>query len=301
MNAGMDLLEERTKEAEQIVLSYLPVSDAYDRELTGAMRYSVTAGGKRLRPVLMMSFYRLFWGTETIVHPFMAAMEMLHTYSLVHDDLPAIDNDDYRRGRLTTHKKFGEAAAILAGDGLLHQAYETIILDMCKRSDAQKLLMLEALDIFGSKTGIRGMLGGQAADVMHTGQTVSDGLLAYIYEKKTGALIEGSMMIGAKLAGADQESLACIETVGRKIGLAFQIMDDILDRTGNEAVLGKPVLSDEKNHKKTYVTAYGMEQSQKDVIQYTKDASDLLAQIGKNGQERVFLQELFLYLTNRVK
>lgn len=291
-------LESRSSQAAAVMAEYIPACTEYDRAIIEAMSYSLNAGGKRLRPVLIQSFYNLYSGRGTVIKPFMAAMEMLHTYSLVHDDLPAIDNDDYRRGIPTTHKKFGEDVAILAGDGLLHLAYETA-LSAFDEAGFDTENVIRALKIFGRKTGLYGMFGGQAADVINTGREISDGLMYYIYEHKTGALIEGSMMIGAALAGASQEDIKIIEQIGADIGLAFQIRDDILDIQGDEKILGKPLNSDEKNNKKTYVTVMGINQSQKDIDELTSGGIKSLKQLGNNENEREFLNALFVYLTSR--
>lgn len=292
-----DLMKAKVSEADKITDGFLPLSGRFNSELTEAMNYSVKAGGKRLRPVIMMSFYRLFGGSGKVVEPFMAAMEMLHTYSLVHDDLPAIDNDDYRRGVYTTHKKYGEALAVLAGDGLLHQAYETAVKAFDYEADNDNVI--KALRIFADKTGVNGMLGGQAADVVNTGKIIDDDLMYYIYEHKTGALIEGSMMIGAALAGADDYCIETVRKTGSLIGLAFQIKDDLLDIYGSEKALGKPVNSDSRNNKKTYVTVNGKDKSQADILRFTEEAVSLLDTVGGNEEERIFLRQLFKYLTSR--
>ena len=293
------ILSERTDEAEKIVTEYLITPDRFNTRLVEAMNYALTGGGKRLRPVLMMSFYRLMGGHKDAVKPFMAAMEMLHNYSLVHDDLPAIDNDDYRRGRFTVHRKYDEQTAVLAGDGLLHTAYETALLAFDYDEPAERII--KALRIFGDCTGRNGMLGGQSADVFATGKKISDELMYYIYEKKTGALIEGSMMIGAALAGASDDILEKIRKIGSNIGMAFQIRDDILDIYGDEKVIGKPVHSDEKNNKKTYVTVNGREKSQNDIDEMSEKAISELQCIGTDDYERDFLTGLFKYLTMREK
>ena len=292
--------EARRAYAQRVIEEGEPIAGSFDKEIIEAMNYSVLVGGKRLRPILIHSFYRLYGGDGELDTCFMQAMELLHTYSLVHDDLPAIDNDAYRRGQLTTHKKFGEATAILAGDGLLHEAYELILRAVLKADEKDRTAMLGAFAIFGEKSGIHGMLGGQAADVIHNGEFLSDDLMMYVYEYKTGALIEGSMMIGAALAGAGKEELTRIERIGSLIGLAFQIRDDILDLTGDEAVLGKPVLSDERNLKKTFVSVHGLSESEQRVCEMTKEAKDALACCGSNASEREFIAELFDYLTKRV-
>lgn len=306
-------LKSRTRETESIIKEYLPVHDSYNVRLVEAMNYSIGSNGKRLRPLFMLSFFRLYSGSNMgIVKPFMAAMEMLHTYSLVHDDLPAIDNDDYRRGVFTTHKKYGEAVGILAGDGLLHLAYETALKAFDYAADISDLNADEpvnkdlynticALKLFGDKTGINGMLGGQAADVINTGHNIDNDLMYYIYEKKTGALIEGSMEIGAALAGAPKEDLEQIRKAGEKIGLAFQIQDDLLDLYGDEKELGKPVLSDVKNNKKTYVSVNGTDKSIADVKNFTQEAVDILDGLGNDAGEREFIKELFFSLTIRKK
>lgn len=291
------LLKSKTEETQRIISDNIPNKTIENNEIVSAMEYSLNAGGKRLRPLIMKSFYNLYNGTEVVIEPFMVAMEMLHTYSLVHDDLPALDNDDYRRGMPTTHRQYGEAVAVLAGDGLLHQAYETALSAFDSGYDYHNVI--KALKIFGQKTGLDGMFGGQAADVINTGKEISDDLMYYIYSKKTGALIEGSMMIGAALAGASDDDIRIIESIGADIGLAFQIRDDILDIYGDEQVLGKPVNSDEKNNKKTYVTVNGKEKSQKDIELLTDRAVNNLNQIGYNNEEREFLIALFKFLTSR--
>ncbi len=294
-----EMLANRTDFATHVIMDYFPKAGEYDKDILEAMNYSLLAGGKRLRPVMMYSMYKAFNGTEDVVYPFMAAMEMLHTYSLVHDDLPAIDNDDYRRGQYTTHKRYGEAKAVLAGDGLLHLAYETAIkaFDM---SDSYENV-INAIKIFGSKTGLYGMFGGQAADVINTGMQIDNELIHYIYENKTGALIEGSLMIGAALAKADADTLEKVCRIGSDIGMAFQIRDDILDIYGDEKLIGKPVLSDEKNNKKTYVSVYGIDKSTADIKMYTKEAVEILKEIVNDSEDRSFLEELFRNLTSRNK
>ena len=227
------------------------------------MNYSVTAGGKRLRPLLMHETYRMFGGTGRVIQPLMAAIEMVHTYSLVHDDLPAMDNDQYRRGKLTTHAKYGHAMGVLAGDGLLNYAFETAMTAFDCGEDAERVA--KALKILGRKAGIYGMIGGQVVDVQSTGKAVDQETLDFIYELKTGALLEASMMVGAVLAGATEEEVAVIEQIASDVGLAFQIRDDILDETSTLETLGKPIHSDERNEKTTYVTLKGLEQATKEI------------------------------------
>lgn len=290
-------LSERSIYASDVVTEMIPKSQNFTLEIVEAMEYSLSAGGKRLRPILIHAFYNLYSGKEAVYKPFMAGMEMLHTYSLVHDDLPALDNDDLRRGKPTTHVKYGEDVGILAGDGLLHLAYETCLKAFEHGDNCNNVL--KAMKIFGSKTGLNGMFGGQAADVINTGKNISDELLYYIYKNKTSALIEGSMMIGAALAGADDGDLEIIENIGFNIGMAFQIRDDILDVYGDEKIFGKPVLSDDRNNKKTYLTINGLEKSRNDVELFTKKAVNMLCNLGNNNEEREFLKELFIYLTSR--
>lgn len=289
-------LQERTREAEKIIRKYLPAEEGFQKTVLAAMNYSMLAGGKRLRPILMRETWRLFGGSGEIVEPFMAAMEMIHTSSLVHDDLPALDNDGYRRGKKTTWAVYGEAMGILAGDALINYAYET----------AAKAFLLEpghpqlgrALRLLSGKSGVFGMLGGQCTDVEAAGEAVSREKLDFIYRLKTSALIEAAMMTGAALAGASDAELSAVERIASDVGLAFQIQDDILDVTSTEEELGKPVLSDEKNQKTTYVTLEGLEQARADVERISNCAIDALDALpGKNE----FLRELILHLINRRK
>ena len=287
----------RTERAEQVIGKFLPAEEGFSKNLIKAMNYSMEAGGKRLRPIFLGEMYQVCGGEGELAEPFMAAIEMIHTHSLIHDDLPAIDNDEYRRGKKTTHVVFGESAAILAGDALLNYAYETAFRAFGMAKDDKALRRAaRALEILGKKTGIRGMLGGQGVDVENDGKPLTREMLEYIYINKTSALIEASLMAGAALAG--MEDLEKIETIGRYIGLAFQIQDDILDVTGNQEELGKPVGSDEKNHKTTYVTLEGMEKAGQEVENLTEEALKLLDELpGDTG----FLKELFLSLCTRRK
>ena len=290
-------LEKRTRNAEDIIRKYLPKEEGFSVNLIKAMNYSMEAGGKRLRPILLGEMYKVCGGTGELAEPFMAGIEMIHTHSLIHDDLPAIDNDQYRRGKKTTHVVFGESAAILAGDALLNYAYETAFKSFSLAENEEELKKTaRALEILGKKTGIYGMLGGQGADVENGGKPLTREMVDYIYVNKTSALIEASLMAGAALAGI--EELTDVESIGRKIGLAFQIQDDILDVTGNEKELGKPVGSDEKNHKTTYVTLEGMEKAGQEVQRLTEEALELLSQL---PGDKSFLRELFLFLCTRRK
>ena len=291
-----DEWSKRTEEVQEILYRYLPEETGYQKTLLQAMNYSMQAGGKRLRPLLMQETYRLFGGTGRIVEPFMAAMEMIHTHSLIHDDLPAMDNDEYRRGRKTTHIVYGEAMAILAGDGLLNLAYETA--SRAFEMEPENPAVGKAMAVLARKTGITGMIGGQSVDVEQSGKDLSRGQLDFIYRLKTSALIEGSMMVGAILAGASADEVAQIEQVASDVGLAFQIRDDILDVTSTSQVLGKPINSDQKNHKTTYVTMEGLKKAEKDVKEISRRAIDVLDQLGRKNE---FLRNLILELVIREK
>lgn len=289
-------LANRIQWTEGVVKSFLPEETGNQKEIMEAMNYSVTAGGKRLRPLLMHETYRMFGGTGRVIQPLMAAIEMIHTYSLVHDDLPAMDNDQYRRGKLTTHAKYGHAMGVLAGDGLLNYAFETAMTAFDCGEDAERVA--KALKILGRKAGIYGMIGGQVVDVQSTGKAVDQETLDFIYELKTGALLEASMMVGAVLAGATEEEVAVIEQIASDVGLAFQIRDDILDETSTLETLGKPIHSDERNEKTTYVTLKGLEQATKDVEEISARGLKRLAEL---PYENEFLTELIKALVYREK
>lgn len=289
-------LANRIQWTEGVVKSFLPEETGNQKDIMEAMNYSVTAGGKRLRPLLMHETYRMFGGTGRVIQPLMAAIEMVHTYSLVHDDLPAMDNDQYRRGKLTTHAKYGHAMGVLAGDGLLNYAFETAMTAFDCGEDAERVA--KALKILGRKAGIYGMIGGQVVDVQSTGKAVDQETLDFIYELKTGALLEASMMVGAVLAGATEEEVAVIEQIASDVGLAFQIRDDILDETSTLETLGKPIHSDERNEKTTYVTLKGLEQAIKDVEEISARGLKRLAEL---PYENEFLTELIKALVYREK
>lgn len=289
-------LNKRTQAAEEILKKYLPEEEGFALTMAQAMNYSMLAGGKRLRPVLMLETYRLFGGEEEVVEPFMAAMEMIHTHSLIHDDLPALDNDDYRRGRLTTHKVYGEAMGVLSGVALLNYAYEVMLTAF--DGTGEKDRVIKGLRIMADKTGIHGMLGGQSVDVENDGKPVDREVLDYIYQNKTSALIECAMMTGAVLAGATEEAVKVIEEAARNIGLAFQIQDDILDVTSTSEELGKPVHSDEKNHKVTYVTLFGLDGAREEAAKLSEKAVRLLESL---EQKNEFLNLLVAKLVNRRK
>ena len=288
---------EKVQEIEEILKHFLPEQSGYQKEIMEAMEYSLMAGGKRLRPMLMKETYTLFGGNDRLIDPFMAAMEMIHTYSLVHDDLPAMDNDDYRRGRKTTHVVYGEAMGILAGDALLNYAFETAA-EAFTMFPEKSLRIGKAMQILAKKAGIYGMIGGQVVDVQSAGSSISKEVLDFIYELKTGALIESAMMIGAVLAGADSEEIRKMEKVARNVGIAFQIQDDILDVTSTPEVLGKPVMSDEKNEKTTYVTLVGVEKAKEYVEEISEEAIGLLSELPQRNE---FLEALLKELIHREK
>ena len=315
MNNFKEQLSKETSCIDNIIEKYLPEAKGHAEYIKSAMDYSVEAGGKRIRPMIMLETYRLCNGTnEEELYPFMAALEMIHTYSLVHergsrrpperqkgvhDDLPAMDNDDYRRGKLTTHKKFGEDFGILAGDGLLNLAYETMLSAIhkaAKTGDAQAVLRYSAAaDVIANKAGVDGMVGGQSLDVMLTDKPMNEEQLDYIFRLKTGALIEAAFMAGGIIAGCDENVTKLLEETGYNIGFAFQIKDDILDVTSTQEILGKPVLSDERNNKTTYVTLYGMEKAEKDTADMSVKALETLKTIGHNE----YLEDLITMLIHR--
>lgn len=307
--------EKKVENIERVIRDYLPEETGYQKTVLEAMNYSVLAGGKRLRPMLMGETFCLFDGkNEKEIEPFMAAIEMIHTYSLVHDDLPAMDDDEYRRGRKTTHVVFGEAIGILAGDGLLNFAYETackayqysfndenldtlddqMLLERLKHSNR----IMKAMNVLAKKPGVYGMLGGQVIDVQATGHAIERDRLDVIYEWKTGALIEASMMIGAILAGASDLEVEVVQKIALSIGLAFQIQDDILDETSTMQVLGKPIHSDEKNEKTTYVTLFGLDKAKEFVEELSNQAIEQYQSLNKKNE---YLEKLIYYLIDREK
>ena len=292
-----ETLAEKTVHAEDVLTKYLPEEKGYQKKVIESMNYSVLAGGKRLRPILMEESFRLFGGNSAIVEPFMAALEMIHNYSLVHDDLPAMDNDEYRRGKKTTHAVYGEAMGILAGDALLNYAYETAARAFAMEPGNPGVC--QAFQILTAKAGIYGMVGGQTVDVESEGKPgMTKEKLDFIYRLKTSALIEGAMLTGAVLAGATQGEQKIIEQTAGEVGLAFQIQDDILDVTSTMEVLGKPIGSDEKNHKITYVTYEGIEKAKADVASLSEQA---IARMDSLVVKNEYLTELLRYLILREK
>ena len=292
-----DEMKQKVAQIEIILDEYLPAQEGLQKTVLTAMNTTVKAGGKRLRPMLINETYQMFGGKGDIVKPFMAAIEMIHTYSLIHDDLPALDNDDYRRGQKTCHIVYGEDMGILAGDALLNYAFETA----CKAFEQfpeESLRIGQALRVLARKAGIYGMIGGQVVDVKESGHQIDEEVLDFIFRLKTGALIESAMMIGAILAGASKEDVKSMQKVAGKIGMAFQIQDDILDVTSTTEQLGKPVHSDEKNEKTTYVTLKGIEQAHKEVERMTEEAIDELKKFPAGDN---FLEQLLKSLVYREK
>ena len=295
----MEELQQKVEHINNVLEKFLPAEEGQQRIIFEAMNYSVRAGGKRLRPMLMEETYHMFGGSSAVIEPFMAAIEMIHTYSLVHDDLPAMDNDEYRRGKKTTHAVYGEAMGILAGDALLNLAYETA--SKAFGMEVADARVARAFAVLAKKAGVYGMVGGQVVDVESEKSDdcpITREKLDFIYRLKTGALIESSMMIGAILAGASSDEISRVEQIAAKLGLAFQIQDDVLDVTSTLEVLGKPVGSDEKNNKATYVTFEGLDKAVSDVERISKEAEKLLDDL---GYDDAFLKELFEYLIHREK
>ena len=285
---------EKVKEIDAILKEYLP-SDLQNQNVIGeAMEYSLMAGGKRLRPMLMQEVYKMYGGEGPMVEPFMAALEMIHTYSLVHDDLPAMDNDDYRRGKKTTHVVYGEDMGILAGDALLNYAFETAATAFDTYPDDLEKVG-KAIALLAKKAGVYGMIGGQVVDVKETGKEIDEDTLTFIYRLKTGALIEAAMMVGAVLAGEDDDEVLRMKDIASDIGMAFQIRDDILDVTSTRETLGKPILSDEKNQKMTYVTIHGLERAKEDVKVISDRAMEKLKETGKANEFLCWLVESLVY------
>ncbi len=288
-------MNKKINKVEEYLESVVKESENPQKLIYEAMNYSLLSGGKRLRPLLLLGAYELFQNNEDAAMPFACAMEMIHTYSLIHDDLPAMDNDDYRRGRLSNHKRFGEAAAILAGDGLLNKAFETG-LEAALEHKINIESALKALAEIAGSSGSDGMIGGQVVDMFGHDKISSLEDLKYMYSLKTGAIIKSSVTAGALLGGADEKELRALESYAEKIGLAFQIEDDILDVTGTLEKLGKAAGSDAANDKITYLTFVSIEEAQSTVIKLTEEAIESLDAF---GEKAAHLAELARYLTNR--
>lgn len=288
-------MNEKINNVEQYLKSTIIEEENPQKLIYEAMNYSLLSGGKRLRPVLLLGSYELFKDNVEDAMPFACAMEMIHTYSLIHDDLPAMDNDDYRRGRLSNHKKFGEAAAILAGDSLLNKAFETG-LNAALKNKIDLCHAVKALAEIAKSSGSGGMIGGQVVDMFGNEKisTIED--LKYMYSLKTGAIIKSSMTAGAILGGADEKQLMALESYAEKIGLAFQIEDDILDVTSTLEKLGKAIGSDAANNKITYLSFVSIEEAQRQVEKLTEEA---ISSLNIFGDKAIYLVEIAKYLTNR--
>lgn len=278
INAELECLKEKAA-----------TNDYCKKSIVEAMWYSLSAGGKRIRPVLMLEFCRICGGDVKSVLPSACALEMIHTFSLIHDDLPCMDDDDLRRGRPSCHKVYGEAEALLAGDALINLAYEII-----SGSGLSAETKISVISELSRDVGINGMIGGQVIDTSYDGEMTGD-LLLEMYGMKTGALLKAACKIGCIAANADETKLKAAETYAEKLGLAFQIKDDILDVSGDEKLLGKPIGSDKESGKITYVSVYGLEESQRTAEKLTKEALSELDNFGDNE----FLKELTMFLLVR--
>ena len=296
----MDFKEELKQYQEKInkeLEKYLRTKNCLEGTLNESMEYSLMAGGKRLRPILVLSTYSLFKNDLEECFPYAVAIEMVHNFSLIHDDLPGIDNDEFRHGKLTNHKKFNEATAILAGDGLLNNAYIVISNDLRKTCESKEIA--KKLQVFNEFTlAVDRMIAGEYVDTEYEGKEISTEDLQYIHENKTGALLKLCVRMGAILGEASDKELESLTSYAEKIGLAFQIKDDILSEEGDEKVLGKPVGNDKKLKKCTYVSKYGLEKSKEILNRIIKEAEDELESFGNKAD---FLRDLALYIENRNK
>ena len=290
------MFNEMKSEINSFLLNYFKNKGTFNKVIYDSASYSLNIGGKRIRPLLMLLTYNMYKNNWKDIIEFSAAIEMIHTYSLVHDDLPAMDNDEYRRGKKTTHIAFGEDMAILAGDALLNYAFEIMSEAVVNSKQPEK--MAKAMSTIAKKAGVYGMIGGQTVDVLNEERPMDIDTINFIYKLKTSALIEASMMTGAILGNATDDDIKKMEQIARNVGLAFQIQDDILDVTSTTEELGKPVLSDEKNHKTTYVTLMGIDDAKKKVEDYSNDALNLLDELNYKNE---FLNNLINELINRKK
>lgn len=282
---------------EEQLEKYIKNKNCPERMLNESMEYSLMAGGKRLRPILVMATYKLFKQDYNICIPYMCAIEMVHNFSLIHDDLPGIDNDDFRHGKLTNHKKYNESTAILAGDALLNQAYIVISEDLKNTVNSEELVT--KLKVFNEfSKAVDRMIAGEYVDTEFEGKPISSEYLEYIHMNKTGALLKLCVRMGAILSNCEEKDLEILTNYAEKIGLAFQIKDDILSEEGNELITGKPVGNDREKHKCTYVTKYGLEESKKILENITQEAINMLECYGENGE---FLKGLALYIKTRSK
>lgn len=287
-------LKDRAIYVEELLNKYMPKEEGYQSTIMESMNYSLRAGGKRLRPILTLEACKIVGGREDDVIPFAVAIEMIHTYSLIHDDLPALDNDDLRRGRKTNHIVYGEDMAILAGDALLNYAFEIMLSNSIEKENSKKYL--KAINEIAKSSGIYGMIGGQVVDVQSENKQISKEKLDYIHNNKTAAIIIGCMRAGAIIGDATDEQLDRITKYAKNIGLSFQIVDDILDIVGDEVKLGKKVGSDEENHKSTYPSLLGLEESKEIAHKLIEEAKDNIKYIADNSE---FLLGLADYIIDR--
>lgn len=287
-------LEEKVKYVENLLSEYMPKAEGYQKTVIEAMNYSLSAGGKRLRPILTLEACKIVGGNEEDVIPFAMAIEMIHTYSLIHDDLPALDNDDFRRGRPTNHKVYGDAMAILAGDALLNYAYEVMLSNSINKKNPEKYL--KAINEIATSAGIYGMIGGQVVDVESEDEKIEKEKLDFIHMNKTAAIMVGCMRAGAIIGDASEEHLEEITKYAKNIGLSFQIVDDILDIVGDESKLGKSVGSDIENNKSTYPSLLGLEKSKEIANNLIEEAKN---SIKKLSDDTEFLNGLAEYIIAR--
>ena len=292
--------KEQLKKYQEIInkeiKKYLRREDVPEKILNNSMEYSLMAGGKRIRPILVMATYKIFNENIEKCMPYAVAIEMVHNFSLIHDDLPGIDNDDFRHGKPSNHKQFNEATAILAGDGLLNQAYIVISEDLKKSNNKELKSKIQVFNEFSN--AIDRMIAGEYVDTEYEGKQISDYYLEYIHKNKTGALLRLCVRMGAILAGASDKDLEKLTSYSEKIGLAFQIKDDILSEEGDEEVLGKPVGNDKELEKCTYVSKYSLDGAKDILEKITKEA---IEEISIYGDKAEFLKQLALYIKNRNK
>ena len=289
-----EILKNKIDYVENLLQEYMPKEEGYQETIMKAMNYSLKAGGKRLRPILTLESCKIVGGKEEDAIPFAMAIEMIHTYSLIHDDLPALDNDDLRRGKPTNHKVFGEGMATLAGDALLNYAYEVMLSSSINRENPHKYL--RAIYEIATHAGIYGMIGGQVVDVESENKVIEKEKLDFIHLNKTAAMIVGCMRAGAIIGDSTEEELKKITKYGRNIGLSFQIVDDILDITGDEEKLGKPIGSDIENHKSTYPSLLGLEKSRQIARQLIEEGKSSIEGL---SSEVDFLNQLGDYIISR--
>ena len=290
-----DYIQKRKEIVDSHLDVLLPRPDGPSGKVVEAMRYSMSAGGKRVRPILMMAACEAVGGDFNPIMPAACAMECVHTYSLIHDDLPAMDNDDLRRGKPTCHKVFGEAVAILAGDALLTYAFELMTHpEMLSQVDGSRVN--RAIHVFARAAGVSGMVGGQTADILFEGKPIDAKTLDYIHRHKTGALIRASVEMGALLGGGELQQVERLSKYGTALGLAFQVVDDLLDVVGDEEKLGKPVGSDERNKKATYPALFGLEETRKRAEDLKNEALENLSDFGSEADP---LRAIAIYVVER--